>query len=112
MGVCEVPFLSSPGVVSPVVTVIPLTEAVPVFQELRCIFVTVHIYTRVCEMGRFTIRADLFRYSWMVPLEAKQTASSHQANTKHRRDGKFLVAVESYLHQQGLNGVWQIVCSP
>lgn len=101
MGVYEVPFLSSPAVVSPVVPVIPLTEAVPVLlRELHCIFVTVHIHTQVCEMGRFTIRADLFRYSWMVSLEAKQTASSHQANTKHylprRRDGKFLVAVESY----------------
>lgn len=101
MGVSEVPFLSSPVVVSPVVSVIPLTEAVPVLlRELRYIFVTVHIYTQVCEKGRFTIRADLFRYSWMVSLEAKQTASSHQANNKHylprRRDGKFLVAVESY----------------
>lgn len=112
VGVCEAPFLSSPVVVSPVVPVVPLTEAVPVLlQELFCI------------LSLFTLKHRCVRWadslSELISLDthglgAKQTASPHQANTKQylpcRRDGKFLVAVESYTSRDGMgSGRW---CDP
>lgn len=113
VGVCEAPFLSSPVVVSPVVPIVPLTEAaVPVLlRELFCIlslFTFKHRCVRWADSPSELISLDTHG------LGAKQTASPHQANTKQylpcRRDGKFLVAVESYTSRDWMgSGRW---CDP